>query len=230
MFKNRLLLFGVFWLAILFSSAAVVSPKVNDSLSQLGNVLYLTDEEEVLQEEPRLTESKEITKTEVSEEKKEGEVAKAEPNDQTPEVSRLTMIELSVDKLAPKNIDPELKKVIVNTAYQAEVDQGIDGCMIVSVIKQESNFNPNAIGRDREVGLMQIMGRYWYKHFGFKSRAEFEKELKDPEFNILTGTAILKKCLDKKRGSYTKALKCYNGSSSYPPKIMRHYRKTGCSN
>jgi len=220
MLTRKRFLFGVFCIAALFSVAAIVSSTVTENSTKAEGPEYLVMVENGTSLEAGSSVSPQCGMTIDS---SEGSTEKKAKED-----ARIAEIELSVDKLAPKNVDPELKKTVVKAAYKAEVEKGVDGCITAAVIKQESNFNPNAIGQAREVGLMQIMGRYWYKHFGFKSRSEFEKALRDPEFNIMAGTDILKKCLDSKRGSYKGALKCYNGSGKYPPKIMSHYKRAGC--
>lgn len=91
---------------------------------------------------------------------------------------------------------------------KAADENGIDELVLVSIIKKESNFNSKLIGKSGEVGLTQIMPKYWVKFLGIS-----KKQLKNPDTNISSCAKILRHQLDKEQGSYKKALRNYNSNT-----------------
>jgi soluble lytic murein transglycosylase-like protein len=88
---------------------------------------------------------------------------------------------------------------------------GVDPTVTETVIKMESNGNPNVIGTKGDTGLMQI--RYQYV-------PETQKQLLNPCINIRRGTQLLRqamnKCAHKTKNQW---LICYNAGIAGGNKI-----------
>ncbi len=86
-------------------------------------------------------------------------------------------------------------------------EAGVDWKLVLAVMAQESEFNPNARSWAGAVGLMQIIPRF--------SRVEEEALLYDPEINIREGVRYLNKHLNRyahldSLNRYSMALANYN--------------------
>lgn len=103
------------------------------------------------------------------------------------------------------NKDEDVNTKIENAIEQSSKKYGVDENLIKSVIKVESNFNPNAVSSAGAKGLMQIMP-FNYESLGITDPLDIEQ-------NIDGGTKYIKKCLDMYDGDVQMALMAYNGGS-----------------
>lgn len=92
------------------------------------------------------------------------------------------------------NIDQYIK--------QAAAQYQLPESLIQAVVKQESNFNPNAVSQSGASGLMQLMPST-AKSLGVTN-------VFDPQQNILAGSKYLKQLMDKYDGNTNLALAAYN--------------------
>ncbi len=92
---------------------------------------------------------------------------------------------------------------------------GLDPYMVASLIRQESEFNPNAISYADAYGLMQLLptvGRTMARQEGMRNFRTFQ--LLDPETNIRLGTRYLRQMLDRFGGVQEYALAAYNAGDN----------------
>jgi soluble lytic murein transglycosylase-like protein len=132
--------------------------------------------------------------------------------------------------------DADLKKIYsaVNTAAK---NYGVDSNLLLSIIKQESDFDPNSTSDCGAAGLMQIMPEN-FSHLGITDPYDVNQ-------NINGGTKLFKEYLDQYDGNKELALMAYNGgpgtmqkrgvssaadlykmpkeTQNYVPKVMGYY-------
>jgi peptidoglycan lytic transglycosylase len=109
------------------------------------------------------------------------------------------------EALFPKAYWVDLKK------FSAE--NGLDPYLVASLIRQESEFNPNAISRANAVGLMQLLPTTGKKVAKEANLHHFNaSQLYTPAVNLQLGTRYFKSMVDK-FGSFEYALAAYNAGS-----------------
>ncbi|MGI6112613.1 MAG: lytic transglycosylase domain-containing protein [Mahellales bacterium] len=114
---------------------------------------------------------------------------------------------MSYNTLPLQGINTENTNINTNTAIDAAIAKAsklynLDGNLIRSVIKAESNFNPQAVSRAGAMGLMQLMP---------KTAASLGvTDAFDIEQNILGGSKYLRSMLDTFNNDIQLALAAYN--------------------
>ena len=91
----------------------------------------------------------------------------------------------------------------------------LDPYLVVSLIRQESEFSPNVISYANAYGLMQVepaAGKQLAREEGMSHFQTFQ--LFDPETNIRLGTRYLRQLLDRFGGVEEYALAAYNAGES----------------
>jgi len=108
---------------------------------------------------------------------------------------------------------------VVNAAYLAAGQVGVDPLLVLAVIGVESSFNPAAQSGAGAKGLMQIIPAY---HRSRLDEYGGEEEVFDPLTNVAVGTRILNEYIER-AGSLEAGLQFYNGAASDP--ATRYARK-----
>jgi len=98
---------------------------------------------------------------------------------------------------------------VVEAAYRAAEDSGLDPLLVLAVISIESRFNPIAESFMGAKGLMQIIPKY---HRARLSKHGGDEAVFDPESNIMVGTKILQEYVYR-TGTLEAGLQTYNGAS-----------------
>lgn len=121
------------------------------------------------------------------------------------------------EKVEPtKTYNVPLTAELQNHIIEQCEDRGIDPALVLAMIRQESNFNVDAMGDDGNAyGLMQIWPK-WHSHrmeqYGYD-------DLRDPFQNVTVGIDIIADYIDKGYGVEW-ALMAYNGGGAYADKKL----------
>jgi soluble lytic murein transglycosylase-like protein len=110
---------------------------------------------------------------------------------------------------------------MVDAAYRAASDVGLDPYLVLAVIAIESGFNPIAESVMGAKGLMQIIPKY---HQRLLSAHGGEQAIWNPQANIALGARILQEYVFR-AGTIEAALQYYNGarsdvSAQYASRVM----------
>lgn len=119
-----------------------------------------------------------------------------------------------------------------DTISKAATTYNVPEKLLASIMKQESNFNSNAVSSAGATGLMQLMPST-AKYLGVKDAT-------DPEQNIMGGAKYLRKMLDQFDNNLSLALAAYNAgpgnvkkydgippfkeTQNYVTKVMNYYQ------
>ncbi|MGL4913734.1 MAG: lytic transglycosylase domain-containing protein [Romboutsia sp.] len=144
----------------------------------------------------------------------------------------------NTNKIESSNKDSNINERIDLAITKSSKEHGVDENLIRSIVKVESNFNPNCVSSAGAKGLMQLMPENC-KEYGIKDPFNIEE-------NIDGGTRHIKDYLNKYNGDVQMALMAYNGgptrmarrgvesiediykmpkeTQNYVPKVMKYYR------
>jgi len=103
---------------------------------------------------------------------------------------------------------------------EAAARHNVDPSLVRSVVKVESNFNPNAVSRKGAMGLMQLMPS--------TARSLNVSNPFDPAQNVDAGVRHLRKLLDSFGGDVRLSLAAYNAGSGAVARSagVPHFRET----
>jgi soluble lytic murein transglycosylase len=131
-------------------------------------------------------------------------------------LSKFKFISKAIDKdlISSKtlNIEDMFPDIYADTVKK--VDSDIDPYLVLSIIRQESAFNPNASSHVGARGLMQLMP-YTAKEVIGKVKLD---QLYNPKTNITAGIRYFKKLLKRFNGNLIFALSSYNAG---PHKVQK---------
>ncbi len=102
-----------------------------------------------------------------------------------------------------------------DTIQAESAKNNLDPYFVASLIRQESEFDPNAISNKSAYGLMQLLpvvGRQMAREEGISNFQTFQ--LLDPQMNIRLGTRYLRQMLDRFGGVPEYALAAYNAGDN----------------
>jgi soluble lytic murein transglycosylase-like protein len=107
-----------------------------------------------------------------------------------------------VSKAQSAQDEAQLKELVNRIA----VREGVETPLVQSVIRAESNYNPDAVSAKGAMGIMQLIPAT-AKRFGVSDAF-------DPEDNIQGGVRYLRFLLDYYQGDYARAIAAYNAGEA----------------
>jgi soluble lytic murein transglycosylase len=111
-----------------------------------------------------------------------------------------------------------------DTVRAAADARGVDPLFVLSLIRQESLFDPDAVSGADAHGLMQLLPRTARDMAAAEGRpAPDRAALHDVGTNVQLGTTLLRRLLDRYDGSRVKALAAYNAGEDAVGKWERRY-------
>jgi soluble lytic murein transglycosylase len=121
---------------------------------------------------------------------------------------------LDIPDLPRKYWEALFPKAYWSDLKRSAAANGLDPYLVASLIRQESEFNPNAVSRANAVGLMQLLpktGKLVAKEV--KMKRYTASQLYTPAVNLQLGTRYFRGMVDKFGGSPEYALAAYNAGS-----------------
>jgi soluble lytic murein transglycosylase len=121
---------------------------------------------------------------------------------------------LDIPDLPRKYWEALFPKPFWNDLKRSAAANSLDPYLVASLIRQESEFNPNAVSRANAVGLMQLLpktGKQVAKEV--KLQRYNSSQLYTPAVNLQLGTRYFRGMVDKFGGSFEYALAAYNAGS-----------------
>jgi len=121
---------------------------------------------------------------------------------------------LDIPDLPRKYWEALFPKAYWSDLKRSAAANSLDPYLVASLIRQESEFNPNAVSRANAVGLMQLLpktGKQVAKEV--KLQRYNASQLYTPAVNLQLGTRYFRGMVDKFGGSFEYALAAYNAGS-----------------
>jgi soluble lytic murein transglycosylase len=121
---------------------------------------------------------------------------------------------LDIPDLPRKYWEALFPKAYWSDLKRSSTANGLDPYLVASLIRQESEFNPNAVSRANAVGLMQLLpktGKAVARQV--KMKRYTPSQLYTPAVNLQLGTRYFRGMVDKFGGSFEYALAAYNAGS-----------------
>jgi soluble lytic murein transglycosylase len=121
---------------------------------------------------------------------------------------------LDIPDLPRKYWEALFPKAYWSDLKRSSAANGLDPYLVASLIRQESEFNPNAVSRANAVGLMQLLpktGKAVARQV--KMKRYTASQLYTPAVNLQLGTRYFRGMVDKFGGSFEYALAAYNAGS-----------------
>ena len=121
---------------------------------------------------------------------------------------------LDIPDLPRKYWEALFPKAYWTDLKRSSAANGLDPYLVASLIRQESEFNPNAVSRANAVGLMQLLpktGKAVARQV--KMKRYTASQLYTPAVNLQLGTRYFRGMVDKFGGSFEYALAAYNAGS-----------------
>jgi soluble lytic murein transglycosylase len=121
---------------------------------------------------------------------------------------------LDIPDLPRKYWEALFPKAYWSDLKRSSAANGLDPYLVASLIRQESEFNPNAVSRANAVGLMQLLpktGKAVARQVNLKRYNA--SQLYTPTVNLQLGTRYFRGMVDKFGGSFEYALAAYNAGS-----------------
>ena len=113
----------------------------------------------------------------------------------------------------------ELHKYIIESAQM----RNLDPAKALAMFKQESNFEPGAIGKGGEIGLGQFT-----QSTAAGRKLDTNRLQSDPQYNVDASLDYLRELTEKRGGDIDKGLVAYNGGGdpNYLANVNRHIPET----
>jgi soluble lytic murein transglycosylase len=121
---------------------------------------------------------------------------------------------LDIPDLPRKYWEALFPKAYWSDLKRSSAANGLDPYLVASLIRQESEFNPNAVSRANAVGLMQLLpktGKAVAREVKLKRYTA--SQLYTPAVNMQLGTRYFRGMVDRFGGSFEYALAAYNAGS-----------------
>jgi len=132
----------------------------------------------------------------------------------------------AIIKKEPK-VPEDFARELVWTVIEISMRYNIDARIALGKIGVESNFNKLALGASGEIGLTQVMPRFWLAKLVTAGIIKEPADLLKMRESIEAGMYVLSQYIKQSRGDYRKALAFYNAgpggdAGDYPDQVARY--------